>query len=573
MASLSLGFSSDSKNVLRALSRSLAIIEFDLKGNILDANENFCRAMGYAREEVIGKHHSIFVGEDEVRTPEYAAFWAQLGAGHFQQKQYKRYGKGHRPVWIEATYNPVFRGKHPYKVVKIATDITSAKAKALDDAGKLDALSKSQAIIEFRPDGTIIDANENFLSVLGYRHDEIMGRHHSMFCEPAYAHSAAYADFWARLAAGRFQTDQFTRITKAGDEVFIQASYNPIFDDAGKVIKVVKFATDISGRVKAMNELAAGLHRLSDCNIRFTMDHPFTPEFESLRTDFNTSIGKFQETLEQVLRQTTGLSENGNTMRDSSDSLEQRTYQQVTALRQTTTALDNITVTIRESHVRTNETRALVRDASRAATDSVSVLNSTVEAMDRIEMASKEIASIIDVIDEIAFQTTLLALNAGVEAARAGESGKGFAVVAQEVRALAQRSAQAAQEIARLISHSSSEVKDGVRLVNDTGDALRRIETFVHTIDENVEAIARTSVVQSEQLSEISTAVNAIDRMARENIDMVGGMNSVGRALAEGADTLAALVRRFKLNRRKAIREPGSLAASAASSERPKNAA
>ncbi|MBB4105635.1 methyl-accepting chemotaxis protein [Allorhizobium borbori] len=565
MPSLSLGFSPDSKNVLQALSRSLAIIEFDLKGNILDANENFCRAMGYTRSEIIGRHHSLFVDPDEIRTPEYAAFWARLGEGHFEQKQYKRYGKGGRPVWIEATYNPVFRGKHAYKVVKIATDITCAKAKTLDDAGKLEALSRSQAIIEFKPDGTIIDANENFLSVLGYTRDEIVGRHHSMFCEPAYAHSAAYAAFWTKLAAGQFQTDQFTRITKTGEEVFIQASYNPIFDEAGKVTKVVKFATDISGRVKAMNELAAGLHRLSDCNIRFTMDHPFTPEFESLRNDFNTSIGKFQETLEQVLSQTASLTEDGNAMRDSSDSLEQRTYQQVTALRQTTTALDNITVTIRESHIRTSETRTLVREASQAATDSVSVLNSTVAAMDRIEAASKEISSIIDVIDEIAFQTNLLALNAGVEAARAGESGKGFAVVAQEVRALAQRSAQAAQEIARLISHSSGEVKDGVRLVNDTGDALRRIETFVHTIDENIEAIARASVVQSEQLSEISTAVNAIDRMSHENIDMVGGMNSVSRALAERAETLAALVRRFKLNRRKTIREPGSAAAYARS--------
>ncbi len=186
------------------------------------------------------------------------------------------------------------------------------------------------------------------------------------------------------------------------------------------------------------------------------------------------------------------------------------------------------------------------------------MLNSTVEAMGRIEGASREIANIIDVIDEIAFQTNLLALNAGVEAARAGESGRGFAVVVQEVRELAQRSAKAAKEIAGLIGHSSREVTQGVKLVAETGDALRRIEDFVRSIDANVAAIADTANRQTEQLAEINTAVSAIDTMSRDNIAMVGGMNEVGRTLAEGAEKLVALVQRFKLNRRKRIREAGA---------------
>lgn len=181
--------------------------------------------------------------------------------------------------------------------------------------------------------------------------------------------------------------------------------------------------------------------------------------------------------------------------------------------------------------------------------------------MDRIETASKEISSIIDVIDEIAFQTNLLALNAGVEAARAGEAGKGFAVVAQEVRELAQRSAQAAKEISGLIANSTKEVKEGVRLVGETGNALKHIEEFVQSIDTNVEAISIAASEQSTSLSEINSAVNSLDQMTQQNAGMVSSMSAIAAALANGAADLEHLVARFKLNRRKWIREPGSDAA------------
>ena len=558
MPTMPFGLGDDSRHIVDALNRSLAIIEFDLQGNILAANENFCRAVGYSPAEIVGKHHRIFVDQAEASSPAYRSFWKGLASGKFDQGQYKRFGKGGRAIWIQATYNPVLKRGKPVKIVKIATDITVEKVQSLDSTGKIEALMRSQAVIEFSPKGEILTANENFLKTLGYSLNEIVGQHHSMFCEKDYVAAAEYRAFWPRLAAGEFYAGQFTRVAKSGEKVHIQATYNPILDETGKVWKVVKFATDVSGRVRAMDELAAGLHRLADCNIRLTMDTPFEKEFEHLRHDFNTSIGRFQETLVEVLSETAALNANSAQMQDGSEELAKRSEQQAVSLEQTSAALSQITETIKDSTVRTNDTRSLVQDARKAAMESVEVVNETVAAMGRIESASKEISNIIDVIDEIAFQTNLLALNAGVEAARAGESGKGFAVVAQEVRELAQRSAKAAKEIADLISNSTAEVKEGVRLVADTGESLNRIETFVHSIDVNVEAIANAAAEQSLRLSEINAAVNSLDQMTQQNSAMVGGMNSISQALAAGATTLVHLVERFKLNRRKAIREPGS---------------
>lgn len=551
----------DNAAVLNAFSRSQAIISFKPDGTILEANENFCKAVGYRREEIIGKHHRIFVEPNESGSPEYTAFWKRLNAGEFDQRQYKRITKSGDEIWIEASYNPVIRGGKVVKIVKIATDITATKRDGLESKGKLNALSRAQAVIEFTSDGRILTANKNFLDTLGYTLEEIVGKHHKIFCEQNYVASTEYAQFWPRLAAGEFFSDEFKRVSKDGSAVFIQATYNPILDDDGRVMKVVKFATDVTGRVRALQEVGAGLERLADCNIRITIDEPFVPEFDHLRHDFNQSLAEFQKTLEQVLAETVTLSTKSGEMRESAGGIAHRSEQQAAALEQTSAALEQITVTVRESTGRTAEARKLVLEARDAASKSVDVVNSTISAMDRIEAASKEITNIISVIDEIAFQTNLLALNAGVEAARAGDAGKGFAVVAQEVRELAQRSAKAAKEISSLIVKSSSEVREGVRLVGETGNSLKNIEEFVRAIDVNVESIATASSEQSTSLTEINSAVNALDQMTQENAGMVGSMSAIAEALAHGAGELEQLVKRFKLNRREWKREPGSEAA------------
>ena len=558
-------FRNEPRAVLNALDRSQAVIEFEINGTILSANENFCGAVGYSLNEIVGKHHSMFVGKEYAQSVEYRDFWARLSRGDFFSAQYKRVGKGGREIWIEASYNPIMRGGKPYKVIKFATDITARKRAELENGGKLNAISRVQATIEFTPDGQILTANQNFLSAVGYKLEEVVGKHHSMFCDREYARSAEYQAFWKDLRAGEFKASEFTRIRKDGSKLYIQASYNPIFDEDGRVFKVVKFAIDVTGRVRAVDAIAAGLARLSECNIRVTIDDPFIPEFERLRTDFNTAIAEFQKTLVSVLGETGALTQNSQSLKDDAEALGRRTEQQAAALEQASAALEQITATVKEASIRARDTRDIVKDARMATGESVEVVRSTVEAIGRIENASKEIGSIIDVIDQIAFQTNLLALNAGVEAARAGDAGKGFAVVAQEVRELAQRSAAAAREISALIQNSTNEVAEGVRLVNATGSSLGRIEKFVDEINNNVDAIATGANEQASSLSEINNAVNQLDQATQQNAGLVSSISTASEVMSTGASKMKTLVDIFKLNRRSAPREPGSAAAAAGS--------
>jgi len=232
------------------------VIEFKLDGTILTANDNFLKTLGYSLDEIKGRHHSMFAEPAFAGSVEYRMFWDKLGRGEYDAGQYKRIGKGGKEVWIQASYNPIMDmdGK-PFKVIKYATDITAAKIQAADFAGQLEAIGKAQAVIEFKLDGTILTANDNFLKTLGYSLDEIKGKHHSMFAEPGLVGSIEYRMFWDKLGRGEYDAGQYKRIGKGGREVWIQASYNPIMDMNGKPFKVVKYATDVTAEVNANNML------------------------------------------------------------------------------------------------------------------------------------------------------------------------------------------------------------------------------------------------------------------------------------------------------------------------------
>nr|WP_042151565.1 MULTISPECIES: methyl-accepting chemotaxis protein [unclassified Pseudoalteromonas] len=238
---------SDFQGQISAIDKSHAVIEFNLDGIILNANDNFLNTVDYQLNEIKGKQHSMFVEPEYKASSEYQQFWDKLNRGEFQTGEYKRIGKFGKEIWIQASYNPIFDlNGNVYKVVKFATDVTSTKLIMADFEGQISAIDKSQAVIEFNMDGTIINANDNFLNTVGYQLNEIKGQHHSMFVEPEYKVSSEYQQFWQKLNRGEFEADEFKRIGQGGKEIWIQASYNPIFDLNGKPFKVVKYASDIT---------------------------------------------------------------------------------------------------------------------------------------------------------------------------------------------------------------------------------------------------------------------------------------------------------------------------------------
>ncbi|MDX3929613.1 MAG: HAMP domain-containing methyl-accepting chemotaxis protein [Shinella sp.] len=296
----------------------------------------------------------------------------------------------------------------------------------------------------------------------------------------------------------------------------------------------------------AVNALAAGLERLAQGDLSRQIDTPFTGRLEQLRQDFNVSLVRLQDTLGQIRSNALSIQRSGAEMRQSADDLSRRTEAQASSLEETAAAVEEITVTVRSSAERAHEANIVVGKTKRSADDSAAVVGSAIAAMGRIEDASRQIEQIIEVIDDIAFQTNLLALNAGIEAARAGEAGKGFAVVAQEVRELAQRSAEAAREIKGLIDKSTQEVSSGARLVQETGAVLASISEQIVTVSQHVDMMATASRDQATALQEVNGSVNQMDQMTQQNASMVDLTTAASRQLAAEADTLMMLVEQFR---------------------------
>jgi methyl-accepting chemotaxis protein len=460
----------------------------------------------------------------------------------------------------------------------------SDRVDTIELEAKVAAISRSQAVIEFKLDGTIITANQNFLSTLGYSEGEIVGKHHSMFVDPEYRASAEYRAFWDRLNRGEFIAEKFRRIGKGGKEVWIQASYNPLIGPDGKTFKVVKFATDVTEveherkraeeertaraaeQEKVVKSLAQGLGQLASGDLTHTIVQPFPREYEALRLDFNATIEALRKAMRSIAEGADAVRSGTGEINRASDDLSKRTEQQAASLEETAAALDELTGTVRKTADGAKKADTTVASTRSEAEKSGEIVKQAVAAMQQIESSSRQISQIIGVIDEIAFQTNLLALNAGVEAARAGEAGRGFAVVASEVRALAQRSAEAAKEIKTLISTSSEHVDNGVKLVGSTGEALIRIVAAFAGISSLVGEMAASAQAQATGIAQINVAINQMDQSTQQNAAMVEQATAASYSLAKEADGMAALVSKFNLGAaaaQAAPRRPEAVAAPA----------
>ena len=531
---------------VEAISKSQAVIEFNLDGTIVTANENFLKTLGYSLGEIQGKHHSMFVEPAMRDSAAYREFWASLNRGQYQAAQYKRIGKGGKEVWIQASYNPVLdRNGKVHKVIKFATDITAEKLGSMEDAGMIAAIGRAQAVIAFNLDGTIVTANENFLKTLGYSLGEIQGKHHSMFVEPATRDSAAYREFWASLNRGEYQAAEYKRIGKGGKEVWILASYNPILDEKGKPFKVVKFATDVTEQKLRTADLAGQIAAIgkSQAVIEFNMDGSILTANENFLNALGYSLREIQGKHHSMF--VDASDRDGAAYREFWANLNAGRYQagefkrvgkggreiwiqasynpildlngkpfKVVKYAADTTA--QVIARKRAESVRgmmetvaagAEELNASVREISETMTKSRQTASEAVVRVDaadqqaqRLSAASESMGGIVELIGNITGQINLLALNATIESARAGEAGRGFAVVASEVKNLANQAKQATDKIGQEIGNLNG-------ISADVVSALTAIKQSIQEVSEYVTSTAAAVEEQSTVTSEMSSSM------------------------------------------------------------------
>jgi len=524
---------------LEAVSKVQATIEFEMDGTIITANDNFLNCVGYRLEELQGKHHSLFVEPSFQQSNEYKEFWDKLNRGEFESKEYKRIGKGGKEVWLQASYNPILdlNGK-PYKVVKFATDMTEQKLMQADFSGQIEAISKAQAVIEFNMDGTVITANDNFLNCIGYRLDEVQGQHHRMFVDAEYKASNEYHEFWAKLNRGEYDAQEYKRIGKGGKEVWLQASYNPIFDLNGKPFKVVKYATDITARKFAIAEIKNLLVAMAEGDLTQYIEGKLVGEFGIIGDSMNELIKILSDMVGGIRLASTNVFDSAREIAEGNNELSQRTESQASSLEETASAMEELTSTVQQNAENTTDASKLSASVMDKANNGGDVVKNAIAAMSDINKSSKKIADIISVIDEIAFQTNLLALNAAVEAARAGEQGRGFAVVAAEVRNLAQRSAGAAKEIKGLINDSVDAVGLGTKFVDQTGQTFNELVDAITEVSTMIADIDNAGKEQSAGIGEVSAAVTQMDEMTQQNAALVEEAAASSKSMEDQAQVL-----------------------------------
>jgi methyl-accepting chemotaxis protein len=613
------------------------VSESDKKGDITSINEKFIQVSKYSRSELVGHPHSTTRHPDMPKET-FRQMWATIGRGDIFRGIIKNRAKDGTPYYVDAVIAPILgdNGK-PMKYLGVRYDITVAESQRQEARAVLSAIDASHGMVEFDLNGHVLQANDNFLQTMGYTRSEVMGRHHRMFVESSFAASPIYQQFWADLNAGKAQKATFKRITKAGQETWLHAVYAPVTDEMGRVLKIVKIATDVTAEVNAntmlknaVNEsltviaaarqgdlsqrvnlsgktgpiqaLSASLNDLLDTTVvafsdigrilealsvgdlsqRVTRDYAGT--FNQIKTDANTTSEKLANIIDdmarlfealangdltqRITRQTQGafdrvkldanqsfeklasiikevrsaadaLTGAANQVSATAQSISQAASQQASSVEETTSQVNVMSASITKNSDNARVTDSMATKTTKEAVDGGGAVSQTVVAM-------KQIAAKIGIVDDIAYQTNLLALNAAIEAARAGEHGKGFAVVAAEVRKLAERSQEAAKEIGELAGSS-------VTTAERAGKLLDEIVPSIQKTSELVQEIASASTEQSESVTQIGGAMGQLSKATQQNASASEELAATSEELSGQAEQLQQSVAFFNLGGEKSV--------------------
>ena len=488
--------SSDAQSKLDAIERSQAVIEFTPDGVILGANKNFLETVGYRLDEIVGQRHAMFVDPVEQASAAYGEFWNNLRSGTLHAGEFRRVAKGGREIWLQASYNPIVDRKGAVvKVMKFAADVTAQKKHAVDCESQISAFHRSQAVIEFETDGTIRAANENFLNAMGYRLDEIVGRHHGMFVDDSYRASADYAQFWDKLRRGEYEAGDFRRVAKGGREIWIHASYNPVLAADGKPLKIVKLVSaDVTAQMQAHGRREAG----------------------------TASIGLQLDSILDAVSQAA----------QQADS----TVQEVGGVND---SVQSVAAASEELAVSVAEISSKVSSASVISTEAVGQAQETNSIVSGLSTSADKIGEVVLLIRGIAEQTNLLALNATIEAARAGDAGRGFAIVASEVKNLAEQTAKATEQISAQISEGQGMAVQAVAAIEGIVDTIKRINEISVQVSAAVEEQSAVTREISVSMQFASQGVSAISGRMK---DIAGATQRVDAATREVRETSRALM-------------------------------